>query len=77
MLPGLAESPGMAGSGNGSDGSAQRALRRMADSDPDLAARLIIQSLPVAAAKLPDGMSYRLELDGVGAWTVSSLGGRA
>jgi ribonucleoside-diphosphate reductase beta chain len=67
----------MAGNGNGSDGSAQRALRRMAESDPELAARLIIQSLPAAAAKLPDGMSYRLELDGVGAWTVSSLGGRA
>jgi ribonucleoside-diphosphate reductase beta chain len=49
----------------------------MAESDPELAARLIIQSLPAAAAKLPDGMSYRLELDGVGAWTVSSLGGRA
>jgi ribonucleoside-diphosphate reductase beta chain len=67
----------MAGNGNGSDGSAQRALRRMAESDPELAARLIIQSLPAAAAKLPDGMSYRLELDGIGAWTVSSLGGRA
>ncbi|HEX3294805.1 MAG TPA: SCP2 sterol-binding domain-containing protein [Solirubrobacterales bacterium] len=67
----------MAGNGNGSDGSAQRALRRMAESDPELAARLIIQSLPAAAAKLPDGMSYRLELDGIGTWTVSSLGGRA
>jgi ribonucleoside-diphosphate reductase beta chain len=49
----------------------------MAESDPELAARLIVQSLPAAAAKLPDGMSYRLELDGLGAWTVSSLGGRA
>jgi ribonucleoside-diphosphate reductase beta chain len=49
----------------------------MAESDPELAARLIVQSLPAAAAKLPEGMSYRLELDGVGAWTVSSLGGRA
>jgi ribonucleoside-diphosphate reductase beta chain len=49
----------------------------MAESDPELAARLIIQSLPAAAAKLPDGMSYRLELDGIGTWTVSSLGGRA
>ena len=67
----------MAGNGNGSDGSAQRALRRMAESDPELAARLIIQSLPAAAATLPDGMSYRLELDGIGTWTVSSLGGRA
>jgi ribonucleoside-diphosphate reductase beta chain len=49
----------------------------MAESDPELAARLIVQSLPAAAAKLPDGLSYRLELDGLGAWTVSSLGGRA
>jgi ribonucleoside-diphosphate reductase beta chain len=47
----------------------------MAESDPELAARLIVQSLP-AAADLPDGLSYRLELDGLGAWTVSSLGGR-
>ncbi|HSD22987.1 MAG TPA: SCP2 sterol-binding domain-containing protein [Solirubrobacterales bacterium] len=67
----------MAGDGNGSDGSAQRALRRMAKSDPELAARLIVQSLPAVAAKLPDGISYRLELDGLGAWTVSSVGGRA
>ena len=66
----------MAANGNGSDGTAQRALRRMAESDSELAARLIVQSLPAAAAKLPDGMSYRLELDGLGAWTVSSLGGR-
>ena len=49
----------------------------MAESDPELAARLIVQSLPAAAAKLPDGTRYRLELDGLGAWTVSSLGGRA
>jgi ribonucleoside-diphosphate reductase beta chain len=67
----------MAGNGDGSDGTARRALRRMAESDPELAARLIIQSLPAAAADLPDGLSYRLELDGLGAWTVSSLGGRA
>jgi ribonucleoside-diphosphate reductase beta chain len=66
----------MARNGNGSDGSAQRALRRMAESDPELAARLIVQSLPAAAADLPDGLSYRLELDGLGAWSVSSLGGR-
>ncbi len=67
----------MAQNGDGSDGTAQRALRRMAESDPELAARLILQSLPAAAAKLPEGMSYRLELDGLGAWTVSSFGGRA
>jgi ribonucleoside-diphosphate reductase beta chain len=67
----------MARNGDGSDGTARRALRRMAESDPELAARLILQSLPAAAANLPDGLSYRLELDGLGAWTVSSLGGRA
>ena len=66
----------MAQDGDGSDGTAQRALRRMAESDPELAARLILHSLPAAAAKLPEGMSYRLELDGLGAWTVSSFGGR-
>ena len=66
----------MARNGDGSEGT-QRALRRMAESEPELAARLIVQSLPAAAAKLPEGMSYRLELDGLGAWTVSSFGGRA
>jgi ribonucleoside-diphosphate reductase beta chain len=49
----------------------------MAESNPELAARLIVQSLPAAAANLPDGLSYRLELEDLGAWTVSSLGGRA
>jgi len=29
----------------------------MAESEPELAARLIVQSLPAAAAKLPEGMS--------------------
>jgi ribonucleoside-diphosphate reductase beta chain len=67
----------MARNGNGSDGTAQRALRRMAESDPELAARLIVHSLPAAAADLPEGLSYRLELDGLGAWSVSALGGRA
>ncbi len=67
----------MAGNGGGSEETARRALRRMAESDPELAARLIVQSLPAAAADLPEGLSYRLELEGLGAWTVSSLGGRA
>jgi hypothetical protein len=43
----------MARNGNGSDGTTRRALRRMAESDPELAARLIVQSLPAAAADLP------------------------
>ncbi|MDX6605665.1 MAG: ribonucleoside-diphosphate reductase beta chain [Solirubrobacterales bacterium] len=59
------------------EGTAARALRRMAESEPELAARLIVQSLPAAAATLPAGLSYRLELEGLGAWTVNPLGDRA
>ncbi|HEX3561577.1 MAG TPA: SCP2 sterol-binding domain-containing protein, partial [Solirubrobacterales bacterium] len=59
------------------EGTAAEALRRMAESEPELAARLIVQSLPAAAATLPAGLSYRLELEGLGAWTVNPVGDRA
>src|SRR4051794_26797579 len=59
------------------DGTASQALRRMADSDPELAARLILAAMAAAAATVPAGLSYRLEVDGVGAWTVKSDGDRA
>ncbi|MGA9636344.1 MAG: hypothetical protein WBQ41_14005, partial [Solirubrobacterales bacterium] len=59
------------------EGTAARALRRMAASDPELAARLVLHSMPAAAATLPAGLSYRLELDGLGAWTVKPAGDRA
>jgi ribonucleoside-diphosphate reductase beta chain len=49
----------------------------MSHEDPELAARLILQSMPVAAATLPAGLSYRLELEDVGAFRVRSLGDRA
>jgi ribonucleoside-diphosphate reductase beta chain len=49
----------------------------MAESDPELAARLVVQSLPAAAASLPAGLSYRLELEGLGAWSVTAHGDRA
>jgi ribonucleoside-diphosphate reductase beta chain len=49
----------------------------MAESDPELAARLVVHALPAAAASLPEGLSYRLELDGLGAWTVRPRGDRA
>ncbi|MFL5907892.1 MAG: SCP2 sterol-binding domain-containing protein, partial [Solirubrobacterales bacterium] len=49
----------------------------MAESDPELAARLVVHSLPAAAATLPSGLSYRLELDGLGAWSVRTEGDRA
>ncbi|MGH2955795.1 MAG: SCP2 sterol-binding domain-containing protein [Solirubrobacterales bacterium] len=67
----------MAGDGEGSSGTATEALRRMASSDPELAARLVLQSLPAAAATLPEGLSYRLELDRVGAWRVRANGEHA
>jgi ribonucleoside-diphosphate reductase beta chain len=49
----------------------------MAESEPELAARLVVHALPAAAATLPTGLSYRLELEGLGAWTVNPLGDRA
>ncbi len=49
----------------------------MADSEPELAARLVLHAMPAAAATLPAGLSYRLELEGMGAWTVTPDGDRA
>ena len=60
-----------AGWGNGTMAGA---LRRMAETEPELAARLIVQSLPVAAAPLPSDLSWRLDVDGVGAWEVTGSG---
>src|SRR5204862_530541 len=67
----------MARNGAPQKGTAAQALRRMAEADPELAARLIVHALPAAAATLPEGLSYRLELDGLGAWTVRPNGERA
>src|SRR5262249_12688096 len=58
-------------------GTSASSLRRLAESEPELAARLIVQSLPAAAASLPAGLSYRLELEGIGAWSVTARGDRA
>ncbi|MBA2545434.1 MAG: hypothetical protein H0V15_01025, partial [Solirubrobacterales bacterium] len=58
-------------------GTASDAMRRMASGDPELAARMILHSMPAAAAALPEGLSYRLELDGLGAWRVIARGDRA
>src|SRR3954451_22739652 len=54
-----------------SDGTMEIAMRRMAKADPDLAARLIVHSLPAAAATLPPELSWRLCVDGLGEWSVS------
>ena len=56
----------------GEDGNRQAALQRMAESDPELAVRLIAQTLPAAAAALRPPLSFRLEIDGVDTWLVEA-----
>jgi ribonucleoside-diphosphate reductase beta chain len=53
------------------------ALRRMAVDDPQLAARLVLMTLPAAAARIPGTLAYVLDLDGLGSYTVSVSGGQA
>jgi ribonucleoside-diphosphate reductase beta chain len=53
------------------------ALNRIAKEDPELAARLILMTLPGAASKIPGTLTYVLDLDGLGAHRVSVSGGRA
>jgi ribonucleoside-diphosphate reductase beta chain len=67
----------MAANGQVDQGTATDALRRMAEAEPELAVRMMLQSMPLAAATLPQGLSYRLELEGMGAWRVNALGDRA
>jgi putative sterol carrier protein len=47
------------------------ALRRMAASDPELAARLILMTLPAAASRVNGAMSYVLDLEELGSHRVS------
>jgi ribonucleoside-diphosphate reductase beta chain len=54
------------------NGDRRATLRRMADSDPELAVRLIAQTLPAAAAELRPPLSFRLEVEGVGLWHVEA-----
>jgi ribonucleoside-diphosphate reductase beta chain len=53
------------------------ALKRMAREDPELAARLILMTLPGAASKVGGTMSYVLDVEELGAHRVSISGGRA
>jgi putative sterol carrier protein len=55
----------------------QQSLMRMAESDPELSTRLLLQSLPAAAAPIKDRLDYRLVLEDVGAYQVSIDGGSA
>jgi hypothetical protein len=55
----------------------QQAVAQMAREDPQLAARLVIQTLPAAAAKIPGKLAYGLVVDGLGEYTVVTDSGRA
>ena len=46
------------------------ALREMAREDPELAARLVLQTLPAAVKKIPPPLAYDLEVEGLGRWRV-------
>src|SRR5919197_487263 len=50
------------------------ALREMAREDPELAARLVLLSLPAAAARIPPPLAYDLSLGELGAYRISVTG---
>jgi ribonucleoside-diphosphate reductase beta chain len=49
----------------------------MAADDPELAARLVLMTLPAAAARIDSELAYDLEVDGLGSWRVSTGNGGA
>ncbi|MBV9213518.1 MAG: SCP2 sterol-binding domain-containing protein, partial [Actinobacteria bacterium] len=53
------------------------ALRQMAREEPELAARLVLQALPAAAARIPPPLDYELTVTGVGAWRIAVHDGGA
>jgi ribonucleoside-diphosphate reductase beta chain len=53
------------------------ALHRIAADDPELAARLVLMTLPAAAARISGTLTYQLEIEELGSYRVSVSGGRA
>jgi len=53
------------------------ALRRIAREDPKLAARLVLMTLPAAAASIGDTLAYQLTVDEVGSYRVAVTDGGA
>jgi ribonucleoside-diphosphate reductase beta chain len=53
------------------------ALQRIAADDPQLAARLVLMTLPAAAARIPGTLAFGLELEGLGAYRIAVASGRA
>jgi ribonucleoside-diphosphate reductase beta chain len=58
-------------------GRTRIALSSMAAEDPELAARLVLMTLPAAAARIRSELSYDLEIDGLGVWRVHTGNGSA
>lgn len=56
---------------------AQEAFRQMAQADPDLAARLVLMSLPVAAKRISGALTYDLTVQGWGTYRVTKQNGTA
>ncbi|MEA2492104.1 MAG: ribonucleoside-diphosphate reductase beta chain [Thermoleophilaceae bacterium] len=56
---------------------AQVAFREMAAADPDLAAKLVLMSLPVAAKRIHGELTYDLTVQGWGTYRVSKHNGSA
>src|SRR4051812_17122772 len=56
---------------------AQAAFREMAHNDPDLAAKLVLMSLPVAARRIPGDLTYDLTVQGWGTYRVEKRNGDA
>lgn len=56
---------------------AQAAFREMAHNDPDLAARLVIMGLPVAARRISGTLRYDLNVEGWGTYRISADNGNA
>jgi len=56
---------------------AQVAFRQMAALDPDLAAKLVLMSLPVAARRINGEVTYDLTVHGWGTYRVSKQNGGA
>ena len=48
----------------------REALKEMARNDPELAARLVLQTLPAAAARIPPPIVYDLTVEDLGTWRV-------
>ena len=55
----------------------QEAFRQMAASDPDLAARLVLMSLPVVTKRIHGELTYDLTVQGMGTYRVSKQNGTA